>query len=221
MKKSPLYPVYPVHEVFTSIQGEGSLLGAPSTFVRLAGCNLRCEWCDTRFAWEKGEDTPLPSILEKVEAEHVVLTGGEPLLHDLGPLLDALKGKHRTIETNATIESEYPVELWSLSPKLGSSGQKADPKISQTFLDRFPGHVQLKFVVATGEDLARIETFLREVETGNTPIFFQPEGREGSLEAYLTRVKELADRVLESPFFSRVRVLPQLHRLLWPNERGK
>ncbi|MGE5708196.1 MAG: radical SAM protein, partial [Bacteroidota bacterium] len=63
---------YSIHEVFTSIQGEGSLLGIPSTFVRLAGCNLRCEWCDTQFAWEAGKNLSLPSILEKIEAEHVV-----------------------------------------------------------------------------------------------------------------------------------------------------
>ncbi|MGE5707952.1 MAG: hypothetical protein ACM3YO_06440, partial [Bacteroidota bacterium] len=83
------------------------------------------------------------------------------------------------------------------------------------------GKVQLKFVVATEEDLARIEGFLRALELGTAPIFFQPEGREGSTDEYLARVRTLADRIVERPFFSRVRVLPQLHRLLWPNERGK
>lgn len=210
----------PVHEVFTSIQGEGSLIGTPSTFIRLAGCNLRCRWCDTSFAWEAGEESPIEAILAQVQAKHVVITGGEPLLHDLSDLLQGLQGRHVTIESNGTLPSDYEVDLYSLSPKLGSSGNAPDRAIVNAFLARFP--VQLKFVVSGEEDLPAIEDFLHGLVTLDLPIYLQPEGRLGKTPEYLARVKSLVERVLARPFLrDHVRVLPQLHRLLWPNERGK
>src|SRR5207245_4988362 len=74
-----------ISEIFYSIQGEGELTGVPSVFIRTSGCNLRCNWCDTKYAsWNpEGADMPVDVILEKVSAypaNHVVLTGGEPMI---------------------------------------------------------------------------------------------------------------------------------------------
>ncbi len=116
-------------EIFYSIQGEGKLMGMPSAFVRVSGCNLRCVWCDTPYAsWRpEGEDVPVAVILERVAkfpGRHVVLTGGEPMIMpDLVELCGALKARdyHITIETAATVFAAVTVDLASLSPKLSNS----------------------------------------------------------------------------------------------------
>src|SRR5207247_5602846 len=124
-----------VMEIYRSVQGEGTLMGVPTTFVRFFACNLRCSWCDTKYSWsvrEGGtwESISAQEIAERVHvlrAQHVVLTGGEPTLQkDLAQLAQLLKdqGHHLTVETNTTI---FPAEvvplmnLWSLSPKLSSA----------------------------------------------------------------------------------------------------
>src|SRR5438067_9132328 len=101
-----------IAEVFYSIQGEGELTGVPSVFVRTSGCNLRCSWCDTKYAsWSpEGEEMSVDAILDRVlgypAARHCVLTGGEPMLakgiHELAAKLREL-GKHITIETAGTL----------------------------------------------------------------------------------------------------------------------
>ena len=105
-----------IAEIFHSIQGEGSLAGVPSVFVRASGCNLRCVWCDTPYAsWQpEGEEQPIASILKEVNdlgARHVVVTGGEPMISpDIVALTEGLRrlGLHVTIETAGTVFA--PVE---------------------------------------------------------------------------------------------------------------
>src|SRR4030042_6969102 len=95
-----------INEIFYSLQGEGFLAGTPSVFVRLAGCPLRCRWCDTKYAWSEGagDDCSIEKILQTVQqwgCKFVVITGGEPMANpDLPQLLQRLKslGKHITIE---------------------------------------------------------------------------------------------------------------------------
>jgi len=103
---------YPVNEIFRSIQGEGYHAGTPAIFIRLAGCNLSCPWCDTDHS-EK-ERLTAKEILARVHAlepssatiSMVVLTGGEPTIHPLIPLLDELKNHYVAIETNGALPSE-------------------------------------------------------------------------------------------------------------------
>ncbi|WP_058365165.1 7-carboxy-7-deazaguanine synthase QueE [Haloparvum sedimenti] len=121
----------PINELFSSLQGEGTLAGQPSTFVRTSGCNLRCWFCDSyHTSWEPtGAWMDREAILDEVAArdpDHVVLTGGEPLIHDAAvDLLHALddRGYHLTVETNGTVvpPAETPIDLASVSPKLASS----------------------------------------------------------------------------------------------------
>ncbi|SDQ52216.1 7-carboxy-7-deazaguanine synthase QueE [Natronobacterium texcoconense] len=122
-------PSLPINELFYSLQGEGTLAGVPSVFVRTSGCNLRCWFCDSyHTSWEPTHAwMSLEEIIAEIEghdADHVVLTGGEPLLHeesvDLLEALDA-RGYHTTVETNGTIHREAPIDLASISPKLASS----------------------------------------------------------------------------------------------------
>ncbi|WP_235203280.1 radical SAM protein [Candidatus Magnetobacterium casense] len=98
-----------VCEFFTSIQGESSYAGLPCVFIRLTGCNLRCNYCDTRYAYTEGTDMSVADLLDKVQGTHirlVELTGGEPLIQSATPvLIDALvdMGLRTLIETNGSI----------------------------------------------------------------------------------------------------------------------
>ena len=126
-------PALPVNELFSSLQGEGRLAGTPSVFVRTSGCNLRCWFCDSyHTSWEPthawmGLDEIVGAVAAR-DADHVVVTGGEPLIHDaterlLGRLAD--RGCHVTVETNGTVvpdaDADVPIDLASVSPKLASS----------------------------------------------------------------------------------------------------
>jgi len=124
-------PALPINELFESLQGEGVLAGVPSIFIRTSGCNLRCWFCDSyHTSWEPTHAwMGLDEIVDRVDsfdADHVVLTGGEPLIHDdaislINRLAD--RGYHITVETNGTIAPppETAIDLASISPKLASS----------------------------------------------------------------------------------------------------
>jgi len=124
-------PALPINELFESLQGEGVLAGVPSVFIRTSGCNLRCWFCDSyHTSWEPTHAwMGLDEIVDRVgefDADHVVLTGGEPLIHDdaislINRLAD--RGYHITVETNGTIAPppETQIDLASVSPKLASS----------------------------------------------------------------------------------------------------
>ena len=122
-------PGLKVSEIFYSIQGEGILVGVPSVFVRLSGCQLRCAWCDTPYtSWNpEGKDLMLGEILGDVRrrwATHVVVTGGEPMIVEkIVDLTHALKGLdlHITVETAGTVYQPVVCDLMSISPKLANS----------------------------------------------------------------------------------------------------
>lgn len=164
-----------ISETFTSRQGEGRLTGTTSFFIRTSGCNLRCWFCDTPYAsWQpEGEWISIAELVEAAKAsacDHVVLTGGEPLLplgvNDLVRRLRALP-MHVTIETAGTVFRDVPVDLVSISPKLASSGptDTASPAYRRHEATRWRPEVirqlianadqhQVKFVVETESDFA-------------------------------------------------------------------
>lgn len=221
-----------VIEIFTSLQGEGIRSGVPSTFVRLGDCNLSCAWCDTTYAWKEGERANMRAmtpaeVAADFRAHAVVLTGGEPMMHDLAGLLELVGDRHVTIETNGTIFKPYDrVDLWSLSPKLGSSGHKPHRRVLLEFLAAYPSKLQLKFVVDGTEDLAALRALLAAlpgVSAQRIPVVIQPVGRAHQpVSEYLAGLLELGEGLLGDGFFQAYewRVLPQLHRLLWGDRRG-
>jgi len=225
-----------VSEIFYSIQGEGILAGVPSVFVRLSGCNLRCGWCDTPYAsWNpEGDYKMLGEILGDVRSRwstHVVVTGGEPMIADkIVDLTKGLKGidLHVTIETAGTVYKPVVCDLMSISPKLANStprkregGKYAaqhdelryNPEVLRQLMGEY--EYQLKFVVTAPEDLAEIETILKETNADRRRVLLMPEGV--SSEAIYTRSQWLVQLCKQERF----RYCPRLHIDLWNNERGK
>jgi 7-carboxy-7-deazaguanine synthase len=155
-------------EIFYSLQGEGVLAGVPSVFIRTAGCNLACRWCDTRYARDPAAGTELApgAVMERLaqwpQARHCVVTGGEPTLApELPELTGRLRaaGLHITIETNATAWPEpFDYDLASLSPKLRHAGPGTppiDPARLRAWI-RKGREAQLKLACSGTEDLPEI-----------------------------------------------------------------
>lgn len=189
-----------IAEVYRSVQGEGFLTGVPSVFVRASGCNLRCWFCDTPYAsWRpEGRDMSTDEIVAQVEewdTQHVVVTGGEPMLFaELIPLCDRLRaiGRHVTIETAGTLDLPVSCDLMSISPKFASSAPSAEtephwhrrhqrerhrPDVIRQLVSRFD--YQVKFVVDTRDDLSELEAYLDEIpEIARDRVLLMPQGTD-------------------------------------------
>jgi 7-carboxy-7-deazaguanine synthase len=155
-----------INEIFYSLQGEGFLAGLPGVFVRLAGCPLRCRWCDTKYAWDEaaGAHYSVAKIVQTVQqaqSKFVVITGGEPMIDsDLPRLVQELKaaGKHITIETaGIAFVPDMPCDLMSISPKLSNSAPSTENR-SQNTEDRSLIPIP---VVGAGGTEARKQKFSR------------------------------------------------------------
>lgn len=220
-----------IAEIFHSIQGEGSLLGVPSVFVRTSGCNLRCAWCDTPYtSWRpEGDDWKLEGILAAVEAypaRHVVLTGGEPMIaRDIVELTHGLRrgGRHLTIETAGTVFAPVECDLMSISPKLENSTPEGEwserhqrlriqPEVLRRLTTDY--EYQLKFVIANPEDLGEVRDLVRLLSADPTRVILMPEGIQAS--ALRERGVWLAEICKEEGF----RFSPRLHVELYGNRRG-
>jgi 7-carboxy-7-deazaguanine synthase len=220
-----------IAEIFHSIQGEGSLLGVPSVFIRTSGCNLRCSWCDTPYtSWQpQGEERSLDQILEQVAAypaRHAVVTGGEPMIApEIIPLTERLRarGLHITIETAGTVFAPVACDLMSISPKLANSTPEGSWATQHDRLRFQPGVLrrlmegydyQLKFVVAEPGDLDEIRGMLDQVAADRTRVILMPEGIDASvLHERGAWLAEIAKR-------EGFRFSPRLHIELWGNRRG-
>lgn len=226
-----------ISEIFYSIQGEGKLVGLPSVFVRVSGCNLRCVWCDTPYAsWNpEGQEMGIEEIVRRVstyECKNVVLTGGEPMIMpDVTELCATLRegGQHLTIETAGTVFENVEMNLASVSPKLANSTpwerengkfaenherQRLRPDVIQQFINAAPDF-QLKFVVASENDLEEIEALLKQLRDWEpADVLLMPEGTESVVLAERSGwIAELCKR-------TGFRYCPRLHVELFGNVRG-
>ena len=226
-----------VSELFYSIQGEGKLVGVPSVFIRLSGCNLRCTWCDTPYAsWEpQGTEMSIDAIVEQSRAFnscHAVLTGGEPLIFpEIVKLSDSLRnaGHHITVETAATVYQPIQVDLASISPKLSNSTpfereggrfainherQRLNIPVIQKLMDEAPVF-QLKFVVSAPDDLDEIRTILDQLRRWSpADVLLMPEGTDQAT------LNDRASWIAEVCKQTGYRYCPRLHVTLYGNRRG-
>ena len=228
-----------ISEIFYSIQGEGSLAGVPSVFIRTSGCNLRCAWCDTPYAsWHpEGTDTSIEQIIAEVETHptrFVVVTGGEPMIaKGMRELLSALRehGKHITIETAGTVPPNgIACDLASISPKLANSTPSAEaagtawkekhertrlqPEVLRAWCD---GHeYQLKFVISSADDVREAENIISQMGITIPPhkIQLMPEGTDA--ETLRSRTPLLIEWCKRKGY----RLSPRLHIEWFGNKHG-
>lgn len=204
-------------EVFYSLQGEGLLMGVPTVFIRTAGCNLDCSWCDTPYAREGGEEASLDSLQSRVEdyrCANVCITGGEPLLQDdTYDLIDRLidSSFHVTVETNGslTIDRLPCSELLMISMDVKCPSSGMERRMEMENLEVLSPYDQLKFVVADTDDMEYAGRIVEEYAI-QCPVIMTPLGG--------MELKPVAEWVLERNL--PVRVLPQLHRIIWGDRRG-
>lgn len=226
--------MYQVVEIFDSIEGEGIRMGQPATFIRLAGCNLRCTYCDTLYALF-GEAEPCrytemsaEEILSKVNPHYrrVTLTGGEPLIApDAAKLCRALAdaGYEVNIETNGAVDIEKFLSqcdsreniFFTIDYKLPASGM--EEKMVWRNFEILTAQDVLKFVVGSEADARRMtEIMERLLPVWETPpaVFAGAVYGEYSLE-------DLTKLILKTPVCRDVRVQVQLHKIIWnPEKRG-
>jgi 7-carboxy-7-deazaguanine synthase len=222
-----------IAEIFYSIQGEGTLAGVPSVFVRTSGCNLRCSWCDTPYtSWNpEGVEMAIPEILARVAefpARHTVVTGGEPMVaKGMAELLQSLRdaGQHLTVETAGTVFAPVACDLMSISPKLSNSTPTQDAywakqhdklRINIDVLRRLMDlcDYQLKFVVSVPEDLPEIHAILESTNAETDKVILMPEGTDP------VRLREKAVWLAEICKSEGFRYGPRLHVDIWGDRRG-
>lgn len=225
-----------VPEIFYSVQGEGVSQGSPTVFLRLAGCNLACSWCDTAYSWKRQEAeemTPhqvLRAIMDIVDAEspadepcrHIVITGGEPLLQqqELGELLGLLDGWRVEIETNGTQapsgELAARVDQWNVSPKLSHSGNRIGRALVPETLAAFAatGNAWFKFVIAHESDWEEIRQTAETAGIPRSRILLMPMAT--------TRAELAAARahVIGICLQHNVRYSDRLHIAVWDSKQG-
>jgi 7-carboxy-7-deazaguanine synthase len=207
-----------VSEIFLSIQGEGTRAGRPCAFVRFTGCDLRCTWCDTAYAFHGGEERSREAILAALDAmptRLACLTGGEPMLQPELPALCAdllARGWEVTVETHGQRPTGAlpPAVVRIVDVKPPGSGEVTT---DFGYLDALRPHDEVKFVVASDEDFRwSVEVARRHRLPGRVAVLFSPVF--GKVEP-----SALAEWLLAAGIEARLSL--QLHKLVWgPERRG-
>jgi len=232
-------------EVFYSIQGEGLYTGVPSVFIRTFGCNLFCRWCDSKFSnedtserFDVSVDEIINDVQKYINCNHVVITGGEPLLQheELVELVNKLQKKKYfvTIETNGTkYYKDLKPNLWSISPKTSNSFELNQDELNDLFLDhqlklhqrnnnldnlyefvksKIP--CQFKFVVSDKNDLDEMEQLVKDHGIQKDTVQLMPEGKTAEFQR--SKSLEVVELCKERGYTFCTR----LHIYLWGELRG-
>lgn len=228
-----------VVETFVSLQGEGPSAGEPAIFLRLANCNLNCVWCDTRHSWdwtaydkaEEVDTVPFGELRDRIlsllpsQVHLLVLTGGEPLLHQAAivPLLRSLRERRSNlrfeVETNGTIAPSPSmreiVHLFVVSPKLRNSAVSAKRRMKPAVLSEFARtNAVLKLVVDNAADIPEAAEVARIGGFTHDRVWVMPQTTSASDLG--PSIANLAPAAIEAGF----RVSARLHILAWGNTPG-
>ena len=208
-----------VNEIFYSIQGESTYAGLPCVFIRLTGCNLRCRFCDTTYAYEAGEMMSIPTIerqLQQYDCNLVEITGGEPLLQSETPNLaeSLLKaGKTVLVETNGTFDIRVlPSSIIRIMDLKCPDSGESEKTIWQN-LEHLSFHDQLKCVVSSRKDFEWAMNVIRKYQLiARTTVLFSPVFDK-------IHPRHLAEWILDTT--QPVRLQLQLHKYIWgPKQRS-
>lgn len=205
-------------EIFSSVQGETSFSGLPTTFIRLAACNLRCTWCDTTYSFGKGTPYSLDSILDEVKQKgcrYICVTGGEPLLQEnVHPLMEALleKGHIVSIETGGSLSTEKIDPRVKVILDIKCPGSGMEGKNDWSNINRLRGHDEVKFVLLDRKDYEYAKSKIHLLDKKVSEILLSPVF--GALDP-----KELVKWILEDKL--PVRLNLQIHKWIWsPETKG-
>jgi organic radical activating enzyme len=212
----------PVVELFESIQGEARFAGVPSVFIRTAGCNLQCSWCDSKFSWFPAAKvnhvllTELKELLSIYDDKHIVITGGEPLIYQkfFGKLIKDTHGRYEfEFETNGTIKPTCKTAYYSVSPKLKSSGNKNSIKIN-VLKEFLKFNSIFKFVIADEKDWEEMEDIIRQADIPANRVWIMVEG----VRNYKIKkgAKKLMPKILENGY----NYSPRLQIAIWGKRRA-
>jgi 7-carboxy-7-deazaguanine synthase len=208
-----------ITEIFRSLQGEGDAVGFPTVFVRLTGCPLRCQYCDTAYAFTGGKSMPVEDILATVAAfntKHVCVTGGEPLVQKecallLTRLCDA--GYDVSLETSGALS------LAGVDPRVAKVVDVKTPASREERRNRYEELAtlgprdQVKFVICDRSDYEWSMAKVQELDLGQRAmVMFSPSHEQ-------LPARQLADWILADGLSVRMQV--QLHKILWGNEPGR
>jgi len=206
-----------INEIFYSIQGEGKWAGLPNIFIRVAGCNLRCSYCDTKYAYDDGKDMDIKEIvnyINKYPCRYVCITGGEPLLQNetLDLVNAVLKRNYKiSLETNGSINIENIVNkkslMISLDVKCPSSNMHE--KMHLENIPLLKKDDQLKIIIQNKEDYNYAKKVIKKYEP-ICNVFFQP--------VWATNTKNLAGWILSDGL--NVKLGLQIHKMIWGDTKG-
>ena len=232
----------PVLEIFgPTIQGEGRVIGRKTMFVRTAGCDYRCSWCDSAFTWDGSakEDIKLMTAeeiynqLKKIGGDrfdHVTISGGNPaLIKGIQDLVDLFEEKqiYTALETQGSKFQPWMRQIndLTISPKPPSSNMKPNIDILDSVIEQcIESTLNLKVVIFDDDDYEFAKMIHHRYP--NIPFYLQvgnpylDDDVDNHTEKLLSRYESLVDRVMASNDMNQVYVLPQLHTLLWSNKKG-
>lgn len=205
-----------INEIFYSIQGEGKTTGLPTVFIRLTGCNLRCSYCDTKYAYYKGKKLETSKIIEKIKkynCKNICITGGEPLLQkNVTILIDKLIEKNYNIllETNGSYSIKNLLNkknlIISLDIKCPSSNMQ--DKMDLNNIKLLEEKDQLKFIIKNKKDYSYAKKIVEKYKPKST-VYFQP--------VWGTNPKKLAEWIKKDHL--NVRLGLQIHKIIWGEKR--
>ena len=221
-------------EIFLSIQGEGRTAGTPSTFVRLATCNLACAWCDTAYTWDWASFEYDEQVLQMEEADvlarvgalantNVVITGGEPLLQSLDAIVGELTGSGHTVEveTNGTLVPSTQliesVTRWNVSPKLTNSGNPNNKREVSDALSAFAEmpNADWKFVIVEPGDVDEAAALTDRYGVPGERTVLMPEGTSA------TDIQDKSGWLANAAAGRGFRFSSRLQVMLWGTERAR
>jgi 7-carboxy-7-deazaguanine synthase len=210
-----------ITEIFHSLQGESSLIGIPFAFIRLTGCNLRCAYCDSVYAFKGGTKKSVEEVLETIrpyEVRHVLLTGGEPLLQRNTPeLLQRLiaEGYEVSIETHGEVSIREVAPHARIVMDIKTPGSRMNRGGFRENLQYLKPSDEIKFVITSQSDYYWARDLMRETQLPTREILFSPAlPAENSPAPYEgVQPRWLAERILEDKL--PVRFQLQLHKQLW------
>jgi 7-carboxy-7-deazaguanine synthase len=206
-----------VNEIFKSIQGESTYAGIPCTFVRLTGCNLRCSYCDTTYAYEEGIEMTANEIIMKIEGygcKNVCITGGEPLIQkNIVKLITLLKkNKYKIfVETNGAVNIDsLPVNIIRIIDiKCPDSGMNKE--MDWNNLERLRGADEVKFVISSKKDYEWAKKIVKKhsLQDKTNVLFGTAYGK--------LKPESLAEWILKDKLDVRLQL--QIHKYIWPDKQ--